>query len=127
MSADFEVFCMGLFCGIMGTLLMIGAFAYVDSKIHKEPHDGSGDGDSNSDESDRQHDGLDRNISSHTKELTDEELAVVLMAIRATGLCPSRDEKEYLAEAARRLQDSETQEKERRIYKLASKYGIKIQ
>ena len=105
MSADFEVFCMGLFCGIMGTLMMIGAFAYVDSKIHKGPHDGSGDSDGNSNELNRQPDGMDRNISSYAKELTDEELAMVLMAIRITGLCPSRDEKEYLAEAARRLKE----------------------
>lgn len=102
--ADFEVFCMGLFCGMIGVTLLIGAFAFVDSKIHKEPHDGSGDSDSNSDESDRQHDGMDRNISSYAKELTDEELAVILMAMRITGICPSRDEKDYLAEAANRLQ-----------------------
>lgn len=102
--SDIEGIYIGLFCGMMGTLLMIGAFAFVDSFIHKDKYRLSDDSHSDSNEPDRKPDGMDRNISSHAKELTGDELAVVLMAIRATGICPSRDEKDYLAEAANRLQ-----------------------
>ena len=41
------------------------------------------------------------------RELTNEELATVIRAIKSTGICPSRDEKEYLEEAARRLEEME--------------------
>ena len=40
----------------------------------------------------------------NAKELSNEELANVLRAIKITGICPSRDEKEYLEEAANRIE-----------------------
>lgn len=43
------------------------------------------------------------------KDLSNEDLATILRSICVTGICPSRDEKEYLQEAADRLeQKSET-------------------
>ena len=41
------------------------------------------------------------------RELTNEELAAAIRAIKSTGICPSRNEKEYLEEAARRLEEME--------------------
>lgn len=38
------------------------------------------------------------------KDLSNEDLANVIRAIKVTGICPSRDEKEYLEEAAIRLE-----------------------
>lgn len=38
------------------------------------------------------------------KDLSNEELASILRCLCATGICPSRDEKEYLQEAADRLE-----------------------
>ena len=40
----------------------------------------------------------------NAKELSNEELANVLRAIKITGICPSRDEEEYLEEAANRIE-----------------------
>lgn len=37
------------------------------------------------------------------KDLSNEELATILRALKVTGICPSLDEKEYLEEAAGRL------------------------
>ena len=37
-------------------------------------------------------------------EISNEGLAAILRAIAATGICPSRDDKEYLNEAADRLE-----------------------
>ena len=37
-------------------------------------------------------------------DISDEELAAMLRAICVTGICPSRNEKEYLQEAAERLE-----------------------
>lgn len=39
------------------------------------------------------------------KDLSNEELASILRCLCATGICPSRDEKEYLQEAADRLEE----------------------
>ena len=44
------------------------------------------------------------------EELTNEELANILMAMCVTGICPSRDEKEYLKEAAKRLREENQNE-----------------
>lgn len=44
------------------------------------------------------------------KELTNEELANILIAMCVTGICPSRDEKEYLKEAAERLRKGNDEE-----------------
>lgn len=41
----------------------------------------------------------------NAKELTNEELAYILRLMCYTGLAPSRDEKEYLQEAADRLEE----------------------
>lgn len=41
----------------------------------------------------------------NASELTNEELAEILRAMCVTGICPSRDEKEYLKEAAKRLEE----------------------
>ena len=41
----------------------------------------------------------------NAKNLTNEELAAVLRVMTVTGICPSRDEKEYLLEAADRLEE----------------------
>lgn len=38
------------------------------------------------------------------KNLTNEELANIIRTIKIIGICPSRDEKEYLDEAANRLE-----------------------
>ena len=38
------------------------------------------------------------------KELSNEELAAILRAMCSTGICPSQNEKEYLQEAAERLE-----------------------
>lgn len=46
------------------------------------------------------------------KELSNEDLANILRAMCVTGICPSLDEKEYLKEAAERLEGS-TNETER--------------
>lgn len=42
-------------------------------------------------------------VDMRTKELTNEELATALRAMVTTGICPSRQEKEFLEEAADRL------------------------
>lgn len=39
------------------------------------------------------------------RELTNEELATELRVIAATGICPTRDERAYLEEAARRIEE----------------------
>lgn len=38
------------------------------------------------------------------KDLSNEELAATIRAIKTTGLSPSKEEKEYLEEAANRLE-----------------------
>ena len=38
------------------------------------------------------------------RDLSNEDLAAILRSICVTGICPSRDEKEYLREAADRLE-----------------------
>ena len=38
------------------------------------------------------------------KELSNEDLANIIRAMRVTGICPSYQEKEYLDEAANRLE-----------------------
>lgn len=43
--------------------------------------------------------------SMRAKDLSNEELASILRCLCATGICPSRDEKEYLQEAADRLEE----------------------
>ena len=40
----------------------------------------------------------------NASEIPNEGLAAILRAIAATGICPSRDDKEYLNEAADRLE-----------------------
>ena len=37
-------------------------------------------------------------------KISNEDLATILRAMIITGICPSRDEKEYLEEAAKRLE-----------------------
>lgn len=44
------------------------------------------------------------------EELTNEELANILRSMCITGICPSRDEKEYLLEAADRLEGQDGKE-----------------
>ena len=46
----------------------------------------------------------DRRKQMNPKDLSNEELATILRALKVTGICPSRDEKEYLEEAADRLE-----------------------
>jgi len=47
----------------------------------------------------------------NVKELSNEELAALLRALCVTGLCPSRFEKEFLEEAATRLEGAEHEKK----------------
>lgn len=47
----------------------------------------------------------DRDRSRNNRlDISDEELATILRTICVTGICPSRNEKEYLQEAAERLE-----------------------
>lgn len=50
----------------------------------------------------------------NTKEMTNEELANALRAMIMTGICPSRQEKEFLEEAASRLEGEENNEVDNR-------------
>lgn len=43
----------------------------------------------------------------NAKELTNEELALALRTMKTTGISPGRTEKEYLEEAADRLENVE--------------------
>lgn len=52
----------------------------------------------------------DRDRSRNNRpDISDKELAAMLRAICATGICPSRNEKEYLREAADRLEEMESE------------------
>lgn len=44
-------------------------------------------------------------VDMKTKELTNEELATALRTMVSTGICPSRQEKDFLEEAADRLEE----------------------
>ena len=62
-------------------------------------------------------------VDMKTKELTNEELATALRAMVTTGICPSRQEKEFLEEAADRLDRIEP---ENEVYAMAKKLNVKI-
>ena len=46
----------------------------------------------------------------NASEISNEGLAAILRAMTVTGLCPSRDEKEYLFEAADRLENMDEED-----------------
>ena len=98
-----EIIALGYLIGIATALVFIGVGVIWNDKSDKRQSDVDNDIRLYIPERCRCGDGLDGRIH----EMASEELAAQIRTIASTGICPSENEKQYLKEAARRLERSD--------------------